>query len=199
MFAAKKHLETKDLCTPCFIRGPNDLRCSIRDCPCPYDNHDTSGHYITMKRTRGHKADWSMWKPKWPPSEHVTKFDYQDDVSTSYQSKESECESNGYQSISETSACNHIQTWPEFLIHVIMHCLHSINFVTPEFSFQLMFLWRHLLCLKGTRKMHPSPKEQICKSKLHSALLVTWHHQICIAFSGFCLSGLTDLHSSVLW
>ena len=102
--------DKRPFCTPCYYRGPNDLRCSVRDCPCPYDNHDTSGHYITMKRTRGHKADWSMWKPKWPPSEHVTKFDYQDDVSTSYQSKESECESNGYQSISETSACNHIQT-----------------------------------------------------------------------------------------
>ena len=96
--------DKRPFCTPCFIRGPNDLRCSVRDCPCPYDNHNTRGHYVTMKRTRGLKADWSKWKTKWQPNEPPAKHDGQDNSSASDYSNDSEYDRNSYQSTSEASA-----------------------------------------------------------------------------------------------
>ena len=95
--------DKRPFCTPCFIRGPNDLRCSVRDCPCPYDNHNTRGHYVTMKRTRGLKADWSKWKTKRQPNEPSAEHD--DDSSASDCSNESEYDRHSYQSTSEASAC----------------------------------------------------------------------------------------------
>ena len=95
--------DKRPFCTPCFIRGPNDLRCSVRDCPCPYDNHNTGGHYVTMKRTRGLKADWSKWKTKWQPKEPSAEHD--DDSSASDCSNESEYDRHSYRSTSEASAC----------------------------------------------------------------------------------------------
>ena len=95
--------DKRPFCTPCFIRGPNDLRCSVRDCPCPYDNHNTRGHYVTMKRTRGLKADWSKWKTKRQPNEPSAEHD--DDSSASDCSNESEYDRHSYRSTSEASAC----------------------------------------------------------------------------------------------
>ena len=64
--------DSRQFCNTCFAKGPHNLRCSVKSCPYPYQNHKTQGHEIAFsKHPEG--ANWSVWRSRnrnWQPKAH---------------------------------------------------------------------------------------------------------------------------------
>ena len=84
--------DSRQFCNTCFAKGPHNLRCSVKSCPYPYQNHKTQGHEIAFsKHPEG--ANWSVWRSRsqnWQPKEHSYNVTDQEEEYSSSCSDDSE-------------------------------------------------------------------------------------------------------------